>query len=514
MASTVMSIGLQGLKGERVRVEADIRVDKEQCVIIGLPDASIKESKERILSCLHHLDFDLTMKKITIHLSPADIRKSGTGFDGAMLLAAIQELTDQPLPLDDSICVITSLSLHGELVPFHGLLPAIQQALTLGFKRIYLPPVDVSFLDFVQDVELIPLPTVEALLEHLRGQSTLMFEGFLSPVITEQAPTHEQPETDFSSIRGQQQAKRALEIAAAGGHHTLLIGPPGCGKSMLASAFSSIMSDLAQEEALEVYSLYHLAREKQGMTLRPPYRQPHHSASAISLIGGGTYPKPGEISLAHRGILFLDELGEFSRKTLDMLRQPMESGEVTISRVKQTVSYPASFTLIAATNPCPCGYYGSHERYCTCSSKQVTNYQLKVSGPILDRLDFVVSLQSSGLKEKTTSESSEDIRKRIAKARKLQRVRYGNDLRNGTVSFQQLERTAGFTAEQLNIIGDVCFERKWSNRTQVKLIRIARTISDLQERPDISMEALEEAIKWKQLPTGLQMIGGEGAVQT
>ncbi|PIC86108.1 hypothetical protein CSV72_09835 [Sporosarcina sp. P20a] len=222
-----------------------------------------------------------------------------------------------------------------------------------------------------------------------------MFEGFLSPVIIEQAPTHEQPETDFSSIRVQQQAKRALEIAAAGGHHTLLIGPPGYGKSMLASAFSSIMSDLAQEEALEVYSLYHLAREKQGMTLRPPYRQPHHSASAISFIGGGTYPKPGEISLAHRVILFLDELGEFSRKTLDMLRQPMESGEVTISRVKQTVSYPASFTLIAATNPCPCGYYGSHERYCTCSSKQVTNYQLKVSGPILERLDFVLSLQSS-----------------------------------------------------------------------------------------------------------------------
>ena len=221
MASTVMSIGLQGLKGERVRVEADVRIDKEQCVIIGLPDASIKESKERILSCLHQLDFDLTMKKITIHLSPADIRKSGTGFDGAMLLAAFQELTDDPLPLDDSICVIASLSLHGELVPFHGLLPAIQQALTLGFKRIYLPPVDVSFLDFAEDVELIPLPTVEAMLEHLRGQSTLVFEGFLSSVITEHGASLEQPETDFASIRGQQKAKRALEIAAAGGHHTL-----------------------------------------------------------------------------------------------------------------------------------------------------------------------------------------------------------------------------------------------------------------------------------------------------
>lgn len=404
--------------------------------------------------------------------------------------------------------------MHGELVPFHGLLPAVQQALRIGFKRIYLPPVDVSFLNYAHDVELVPLPTVDALIKHLRGQSTLLFEGFLSPMITEQTISHEQHETDFSSIRGQQQAKRALEIAAAGGHHTLLIGPPGCGKSMLASAFSSIMSDLSQEEALEVYSLFHLAREKQGMTLRPPYRQPHHSASSISLIGGGTYPKPGEISLAHRGILFLDELGEFSRKTLDMLRQPMESGEVTISRVKQTVSYPASFTLLAATNPCPCGYYGSHERYCTCTSKQVTNYQLKVSGPVLDRLDFVLSLQSSGLKEKTTSESSLDFRKRVEKARDLQRSRYGNDIRNGTVSFQQLERTGGLTAEQLNRIGDVCFERKWSNRTQVKLIRIARTIADLQGTPDISMKALEEAIEWKQLPSGLQMIGGEGVGQT
>ncbi|PIC63515.1 magnesium chelatase [Sporosarcina sp. P13] len=514
MASTVWSVGLQGLKGERIRVEADIRDDKEQCVIIGLPDVSIKESKERILSCLHHLAYDLSMKKITIHLSPADIRKSGTGFDGAMLLAAIQELTDQPLPLDDSICVITSLSLHGELVPFHGLLPAIQQALTLGFKRIYLPPVDVSFLNYAKDVELIPLPNVEALLNHLRGQSTLLFDGLLAPVITEQATFQEQYETDFSAIRGQQQAKRALEIAAAGGHHTLLIGPPGCGKSMLAGAFSSIMPDLAQEEALEVYSLYHLAREKQGITLRPPYRQPHHSASAISLIGGGTYPKPGEISLAHRGLLFLDELGEFSRKTLDMLRQPMESGEVTISRVKQTVSYPASFTLIAATNPCPCGYYGSRERYCTCTQKQITHYQLKVSGPILDRLDFVLSLESSGLKEQTTAESSLDIRKRLEKARELQRIRYGRNVLNGTVSFQLLEQTAGLTSDQLNLIGDICFEHKWSNRTQVKLIRIARTIADLQGSTGITASALQEAIEWKRLPTGLQLVGGDSVGQT
>lgn len=512
MSSSVMSVGLQGLRGEKVRVEADVRPDKEQLVIVGLPDTSMKESKERVLSCLHGLGFDLGMKKITIHLSPADMRKSGTGFDGAMLLAAYQELTDAPLPLTDEICVITSITLHGELVPFHGILPAIQQALSLGFKQIYLPPVDVSFLQYEKGVQLIPLPTVETLIGHLRGQATFIPEGPLLSMFAAGKSRHALPETDFSAIRGQEQAKRALEIAAAGGHHTLLIGPPGCGKSMLAGAYQTILPDLSKEEALEVYSLYHLAREKQGITLRPPYRQPHHSSSDTSLIGGGTYPKPGEISMAHRGILFLDELGEFPRKTLDMLRQPMEAGEVTISRVRQTVSYPSDFTLIAATNPCPCGYYGSHERYCTCSAKQVRNYQLKVSGPILDRLDFVLTLKSSGLKMESSSETSAAIRQRVGSAREMQKRRYGNHHLNGTAPFQLLDRQSGLTAEQREYISEVCFMERWSNRTQVKLIRIARTVSDLQGSEQVTDSAIEEAVEWKKLPTALQtpvLQGGE-----
>ncbi|MEZ7172942.1 YifB family Mg chelatase-like AAA ATPase [Sporosarcina sp. OR05] len=304
-------------------------------------------------------------------------------------------------------------------------------------------------------------------------------------------------------MRGHEQAKRALEISAAGGHHLLLTGPPGCGKSMLSDAFHTILPDLVHDEIIELYSIYHLAQENRGMSVRPPYRHPHHSASSISLIGGGTFPRPGEISLAHRGVLFLDELGEFSKKTLDMLRQPMETGQVTINRVKQSVTYPSNFILIAATNPCPCGYAGSNERYCTCSPKQIMNYQLKASGPLLDRLDFVLSLQSVGLQATGKAETSSSIRKRTTEARRLQRARYGNEWLNGFVPFQLFDETCGLTTDQKQMIQHICFEQKWSNRTQMKLLRIARTIADLAGIEHISDEALQEAIQWKTVAANL-----------
>lgn len=499
-----MTVGLQGLKGDLIRVEAKVRSYRERCVIIGLPDASIKESEERILSCLHLLDFDMSMKQITIHLSPADIRKSGTGFDAAMLLAVIQELADEKLPISDEVCVIAALSLDGSFVPFHGLLPTLQQALRLGFKRIYLPPIDTSFISNRSDVELIPLPNIDTLLSHLRGQTSITFETTFPKLFKKEINSESHLETDFSLIRGQNRAKRALEIAAAGGHHTLLVGPPGCGKSMLATAFPTIMPNLTEDEALEVYSLYHLAREKRGLSLRPPYRQPHHSSSSVSLIGGGTFPKPGDISLAHKGILFLDELGEFPRKTLDMLRQPMEAGEITISRVRQTVTYPSSFTLIAATNPCPCGYYQSNERYCTCTENQINTYQLKVSGPILNRLDFVLLVKGSGMTEQTHSETSTEIRKRVIIARQIQRERYGDLRLNGTIPFALLSQKLIIKPEQREQIRNVCFNEKWSNRTEAKIYRIAQTISDLAGSKKITDAAIAEAIEFKRTPTGLQ----------
>lgn len=506
-----MSVGLQGMKGHKVAVEANVRMEREQCVIIGLPDASIKESKERVLSCLHAMKMDIAMKKITIHLSPADIRKSGTGFDCAMLLAVMQKVMKEPLPIDDNTCVIAALSLNGELVPFHGMIPAIQQAIALGFKRILIPPVNVSFLRYAKETEIIPLSNMYALLSYLNGHAASVSElPPYMPIEETSGFQPEQPTADFSFIRGHKKAKRILEISAAGGHHVLLTGPPGCGKSMLADAFHTILPDLTPSEIVELYGIYHLARENRGITGRPPYRHPHHSASSISLTGGGTYPKPGEISLAHRGVLFLDELGEFPRKTLDMLRQPMEMGEVTISRVRQTVVYPSNFTLIAATNPCPCGYAGSNERYCTCTSKQVIHYQLKASGPLLDRFDFISSLKSVGLEKQDDAETSCRIRERTTRARAMQYNRYGNEWLNGFVPLQVLDETSGLTQNHKTLVQTVCFENKWSNRTQVKLLRIARTIADLEGSIAISDEALQEAISWKVNELGLMAFGRAG----
>ncbi|WP_420796440.1 YifB family Mg chelatase-like AAA ATPase [Alkalihalophilus pseudofirmus] len=305
---------------------------------------------------------------------------------------------------------------------------------------------------------------------------------------------------DFRHIIGHERAKRALLVAASGEHNVLMSGPPGCGKSMLAEAFSSILPTLTKDKQLEVMSLYQLAGESVSLPLAAPYRNPHHSASSVALIGGGSNPKPGEVSLAHGGVLFLDEMAEFQKKTLDMLRQPMESGRVTISRVHSTVTYPAAFQLIGAMNPCPYGYLGSNVKYCSCTDKQVQSYRARVSGPVLDRVDILLHLIPVNLdREEEGTLSSEELRVQVERARERQYERYGAGVSNAKVPFDVISECSPLTTSQRQMVAQVSSKQQWSNRVQIKIIRLARTISDLAESELITDEALWEAMSLRRL---------------
>ncbi|MGE6203842.1 YifB family Mg chelatase-like AAA ATPase [Guptibacillus hwajinpoensis] len=491
MSAKITSIGLKGLEGYRVQVEVQVTEGIEIVIIVGLPDASVKESKERVSAALYSIGFPLVDSKVVINLSPAEQKKNGPLFDLPIAIGILKELKMIREKIPQSTGFIGALSLDGTVLPVEGMIAAILAAKKLNLHTLYLPFDPTIPAVEMDDLELVYVQTIQDVVDLLSGQQIL-------PVTITKESIDEiiHFQRNFNQVIGHDFAKRALEIAASGEHYLLMDGPPGCGKSLLAETFPSILPSLSKEAQLEKISLYQLAGAPYDSLTLPSYRHPHHSASSVSIIGGGTNPKPGEVSLAHRGVLFLDELGEFSKKTLDMLRQPMENEKVTISRVHSTVTYPAKFIFIAAMNPCPCGYLGSSDNYCTCSEKQIRSYKSRVSGPILDRIDILLSLKPVNLKEHNfvSIESSEEVKKRVIAARERQYDRYGKEVCNGSVSFEQLTSSSPLTTLQQQNLQSLSSAQGFSNRVQIKIIRLARTIADLKGDDIISDQAIEEAL--------------------
>ncbi|NMD72709.1 YifB family Mg chelatase-like AAA ATPase [Bacillus sp. DNRA2] len=507
MTVKISSIGLKGLEGYCVQVQVHVSEGKESMVIVGLPDTSVKESKERVLSAVHTLGCDVSEQKIVVNLSPSEHKKNGPFFDLAMAIGILKEKGELKAKIPDDSVFIGALSLDGTVEKVDGMLPALIAANTLGFKRVYLPyDPHIPILMF-EGLECIVIQHIHEVIQHLSGQNLLPLME--APQPPEHFSHHFEYAKDFRDIIGHEHAKQAFEIAAAGEHNVLMSGPPGCGKSLFAEAFPSILPPLTKEAQLEVMSLYQLAKERLDFPQIAPFRHPHHSSSSISIIGGGTNPKPGEISLAHRGVLFLDEMAEFPKKTLDMLRQPLESGMVTISRAQSTVRYPCSFLLIAAMNPCQCGYHDSNTRYCTCSTKQIQSYKNRVSGPIIDRFDILLYLKPVNLSQPSKDVvDSNFIRKRVEQARDRQFRRYQQQLTNAKVPFEKLTALSPLKEHQLNMIRQVSSKQQWSNRVQIKIIRLARTISDLAGLQEISDESIWQAILLRrENQSNAQMVG-------